>query len=78
MVFVFSYVFEWLIRRPTFLVWARIVESEKPLFTQLLCRRGTARAAAAEITNLTVSIKSTYYTHFFIRHVRNDGCERAL
>ncbi len=28
--------------------------------------------------SLTVSIKSTYYAHFFILHVRNDGCRRAL
>ena len=36
------------------------------------------RELADILVNLTVSIKSWHYTHFFIFHMRNDGCKPTV
>ena len=41
------FVLEWLIRKPTSVFWARLVESDKPVFTLLF---GGAAAAAKLVT----------------------------
>lgn len=47
--FVASFFFEWLLRRPAFFIWARVVESEKPIFTMLFAALGALATTVREL-----------------------------